>query len=88
MFDGIIWVLRSGARWNDLPDQYPPASTCSSRLQPWEEQRVWLKIWPKFLSKLNQQVQLDWPETLAGGRLARAEKGAQALERPKAERVG
>ena len=88
VFDGIIWVLRSGARWNDLPDQYPPASTCWSRLQPWEEQRVWLKIWPKFLSKLNQQVQLDWPETLAGGRLARAEKGAQALERPKAERVG
>jgi len=88
VFDGIIWLLRSGARWNDLPDQYPPASTCWSRLQPWEEQGVWLKIWPKFLSKLNQQVQLDWPETLAGGRLARAEKGAQALERPKAERVG
>ena len=88
MFDGIIWLWPTGAGWNDLPDQYPPASTCWSRLQPWEEQGVWLKIWPKFLSKLNQQVQLDWPETLADGRLARAEKGAQALERPKAERVG
>ena len=87
VFDGIIWVLRSGARWNDLPDQYPPASTCWSRLQPWEKQGVWLKIWPKFLSKLNQQVQLDWPETLADSSLAWAKKGAHALERAKAGRV-
>ena len=26
VFDGIIWVLRSGARWNDLPGRYPSAS--------------------------------------------------------------
>ncbi|MDP6594377.1 MAG: transposase [Candidatus Poribacteria bacterium] len=87
VFDGMIRLLPTGAGWNDLADQYPSASTCWSRLQPWEEPGVWLKIWPKFLSELNQQGQLDWPETLADGSLAWAEKGAQALERPKAERV-
>ena len=87
VFDGIIWLLPTGAGCNHLADQYPSASACWSRLQPWEEQRVWLKIWPKFLSKLNQQVQLDWPETLAGGSLAWAKKRAQALERAKAARV-
>ena len=70
VFDGIIWVLPSGARWNHLPDRYPSASTCWPRLQPWEEPGVWLKIWPKFLSELEQQGQLDWEETLADGSLA------------------
>ena len=54
VFDGIIWLLRSGARWNDLADRYPSASTCWPRLQQWEEQGVWLKIWPKFLSELDE----------------------------------
>jgi len=57
------------------------------RLQQWEEQGVWLKIWRKFLSELDQQGQLDWEETLADGSLAWAKKGAHALERPKAGRV-
>ena len=54
--------------------------------QQWEEQSVWLKIWPKFLSELDQQGQLDWAETFADGSCVWAKKGAQALERPKAER--
>ena len=82
VFDGIIWVWPSGARWNDLADRYPSASTCGPRLQQWEEQGVWLKLWPKFLSQLDQPGQLDWEETFADGK-----KGAHALERPKAGRV-
>lgn len=87
VFEGIIWVLRSGARWNDLPDRYPSASTCWRRLQQWEEQGVWLAIWRKFLSELDEQSQLDWEETFADGSFASAKKGANASERPNAERV-
>ena len=38
-FEGILWVLRSGARWKDLPASYPSPSTCWRRLRLWEEQR-------------------------------------------------
>ena len=86
VFDRIIWLLRSGARWNDLPDRYPSASTCWPRLQQWEEQGVWLKIWPKLLSELDQQGQLDWAETFAAGSCVWAKKEAQALDRVKADR--
>lgn len=87
VFEGIVWVLRSGARWKDLPSWYPSPSTCWRRLQQWEEQGVWLKIWRKFLSELDEQSQLEWEETFADGSFASAKKGALVLERPNAERV-
>ena len=34
VLEGILWVLRTGARWQDLPDRYPSASTCWRRLKP------------------------------------------------------
>jgi transposase len=86
-FEGILWVLRSGARWKDLPAQYPSPSTCWRRLRDWEEQDVWLAIWRKFLGELDEAGRLDWEETFADGSFAPAKKGAIALERPNAERV-
>ena len=87
VFEGICWVLRSGARWKDLPSRYPSASTCWRRLQEWEEDGVWLEIWRKFLSELDQRKQLQWEETFADGSFAPAKKGACASERPNAEKV-
>ncbi len=40
VFEGILWVLRSGARWKDLPSEYPSPTTCWRRLRDWEEQEI------------------------------------------------
>ena len=32
---GIFWVLRSGAPWPDLPENYEPHTTCYSRFVRW-----------------------------------------------------
>ena len=85
--EGILWVLRSGARWKDLPREYPSPSTCWRRLQQWEEQGLWLKIWRAFLAELDAAGRLDWEETFADGSFAPAKKGASASEKPNAERV-
>jgi transposase len=37
----ILWSLRSGARWCDLPEEFPSSATCWRRLRDWEEQEVW-----------------------------------------------
>jgi transposase len=86
-FEGILWVLRSGARWKDLPAQYPSPSTCWRRLRDWEAQDVWLTLWRKFLGELDERGQLDWEETFADGSFAPAKKGAPASEKPNAARV-
>jgi transposase len=53
VFEGILWVLRAGARWKDLPKQYPSPSTCWRRLHDWEEKGIWLKVWRVFLAELD-----------------------------------
>jgi transposase len=76
VLEGILWILRSGARWQDLPDEFPHPSTCWRRLRDWEEQGVWLNIWRAFLSELNERQQLQWSESFLDGSFAPAKKGA------------
>ena len=87
VLEGILWVLRSGARWRDLPKVYPSPSTCWRRLKLWEEHGVWLDVWRKFLSELDEKALLDWEEAFIDGSFAPAKKGAPASEKPKEVKV-
>jgi transposase len=33
--NGILWILRTGARWAERPDRYPSYQTCHRRFQQW-----------------------------------------------------
>ena len=35
VLNGIFWVLRSGARWRDLPETYGPRTACYNRFVRW-----------------------------------------------------
>jgi len=74
--EGILWILKTGARWRDLPPQYPSPSTCWRRLRDWEEQGVWLRVWHSFIAELDEAHHLEWEETFADGSFAPAKKGA------------
>jgi len=76
--DGILWVLRTGARWRDLPESYPAPVTCWRRLGEWEREGVWLTLWRAFLKDLDEAHQLDWSEAFMDGTFAPAKKGALA----------
>ena len=75
VFEGILWVLRTGAPWVDLPKRYPSPSTCWRRLKLWEEQDIWLDAWRAFLSELDEKGQLDWSESFVDDSFAPAKKG-------------
>jgi transposase len=85
--EGILWILRTGARWKDLPKRYPSPSTCWRRLREWEDQDIWLKAWRAFLSQLDAQGQLDWSEAFADGSFAPAKKGGLASARRSGAKV-
>ena len=35
VIDGILWKLRTGAPWRDLPERYGPWQTCFDRCNRW-----------------------------------------------------
>ncbi len=87
VLEGILWIARSGARWQDLPAEYPSPATCWRRLRDWEEQDVWLTIWRTFLGELNRKGLLDWSEAFIDGSFASAKKGAPESAKPSGARV-
>ena len=82
VLEEILWILRSGARWQDLPEKFPHPSTCWRRLRDWEERGVWLNIWRAFLSELNRHQYLKWSESFLDGIFAHAKKGTAESEKP------
>lgn len=57
--NGILFVLRSGCRWKDLPPVYSSGSTCHLRLTQWTHAGVWLKLWATILEFLAREGKLD-----------------------------
>jgi transposase len=84
--EGILWILKTGARWRDLPSEYPDPSTCWRRLRDWYEAGVLKNMWRAFLSELDEKDILDWEESFVDATFIPAKKGARPSEKPRGER--
>ena len=74
--EGIIWVLISGARWQDLPERYPSPATCWRRLREWSDDGRFLAAWHRLLGQLDRLRGINWEEAIGDGSFVRAKKGA------------
>jgi transposase len=85
-FNGILWILWSGAPWSALPEKYGKSSTVHRRLQKWASEGILEKAWHAFLAQLEEKEQIRWDECFVDGTFASAKKGAPKSERPSAGR--
>ena len=44
VINGILWKLRTGAPWRDLPERYGPWQTCYDRFVRWREDGTWDRL--------------------------------------------
>ncbi len=86
-FVGILWALRSGARWKDFPEYFPSPSTCWRRLNEWDDACVFVDMWHAFIDELDEQGRMNWDELFIDGSFAPAKKGAQTSEKRSVEEV-
>jgi len=86
-FEGILWILQTGAAWRFLPDEFPSPSTCWRRLQHWQDEGVWREAWRALLGALDENGLLRWDETFLDGSFAPAKKGVLPSAKPSAARA-
>ena len=85
--EGILWILRSGARWKDLPKHFPSSTTCWRRHRDWTEAGIWEKAWARLVRKLDRQGRVKHEESFADGTFSSAKKGVKRSARPSAAKA-
>src|SRR5207249_4333623 len=76
VLNGILWVLRTGAPWADVPERYPSYQTCHRRFQQWVRSGVMKGILEALALDLKARGALDVREAFIDGSFVPAKKGA------------
>lgn len=79
VLEGVLWVLRTGAQWAEMPRKYPPYQTCHRRFQQWVREGVLVEMLRTLARDLLARGQLDLAETFIDATFAGAKKGAMLL---------
>jgi transposase/quinol monooxygenase YgiN len=58
--EGILYVLRTGCRWRDLPERYGSPVTCWRRFRQWEADGTWERVWRALFATLDVQGKQAW----------------------------
>jgi len=83
IFEGIPWILRTGARWRDLPEDYGVCpATCWRRLHRWEEESVSEDVWQEYLRQLDDRNLLSWQECFIDATFTPAKRGSRGRPHP------
>jgi len=74
---GIVFVLKTGMGWEDLPREMGCGSgmTCWRRLRDWEATGVWQRLHEVLLARLQGAGQIDWSRAVVDSAPLRALKG-------------
>ena len=78
VLNGVLWILRTGAPWADLPNRYPPYQTCHRRFTKWIESglmpRVLAALYEDLRGRGGEQV-----EAFIDGTYVPAKRGGSVL---------
>ncbi|WP_286184513.1 IS5 family transposase [Pantoea sp. Cy-639] len=79
MLDGVLWLLRSGAAWRDMPECFGPWRTVYHRFRVWRNRGTFDQMLKRLHLKLNDQGLIDlqtWMIDSTAVRATRASAGA------------
>ena len=76
--DGVLWVLRSGAHWHDLPERYGKWKSVHTRFSRWAKAGVWERVFEALTKdRDNQYLMLDTTLVRAHQQAATGKGGAK-----------
>src|SRR6516162_3541737 len=76
---GILFVLKTGIPWEDLPMEMGCGCgmTCWRRLAAWQEAGVWFRLVQVLLTRLEDAGVIDWSRAAVDSTFARAFGGVE-----------
>ena len=77
VLNGVLWILRTGAPWADMPSRYPPYATCFRRFQAWVQAGVLKAVLQALAEDLITRGKIDLSETFIDGTHVGAKKGVR-----------
>lgn len=82
-FEGLLWYLRSGARWRDMPIDLPSGSTCWRRLVDWSSADILPHVHAVLVEQLGEAGKLALSELFGDATFIRAKKGVKKSGKPR-----
>ena len=76
ILNGILWKLRTGAPWRDVPERYGPWSTVYSRFWRWQRAGLWDRAFAAVQRRADAAGRLDWTVHFVDGTVIRAHQHA------------
>jgi transposase len=76
MFDGILWVLRTGAPWRDLPERYGKCKSVYDRFNRWRKDGTFDRVLKALRIRLDKAGHIDWDLWCVDGSNVRASRAA------------
>jgi transposase len=81
MLNGMLWILRSGAPWRDLPERFGPWQTVYDYFRNWRADGTFDRILQALQIRLDRQGQIDWDLWCIDGSNVRAARCAAGADK-------
>jgi transposase len=81
MVNGLLWLLRTGAPWRDLPESYGPGSTVASRFSRWHKAGIWERLCATVQTQADADGKIDWGVPYVDGTTVRASQHAAGAKK-------
>jgi hypothetical protein len=59
VFNGVLWILRTGSPWRDMPEEYPPWQTVYHHFNQWRKEGLLAAIVEELQVELGSEGLLD-----------------------------
>ena len=73
--NGIIHPMRSGAQWNQLPEEFGDDSSVHRTMQRWIAKGVLQRLWAVLIKNCEELGGVNWPWQSADGAMGKARFG-------------
>ena len=81
ILNGILWILRTGAPWRDLPERYGPWRTVASRFYRWQRAGLWQSLFDAVKQQAEASGQLNWGLHYVDSTMIRAHQHAAGAKK-------